>query len=102
MKAPALLSEFAVSLQFTCPKCEQKLTLTASKPGDWIDCPGCEATVQIPGSAPVLVRAGAPARPTPPARTPAAPAEPDPISERAPARSFWSDKRVQFGALAGS
>ena len=86
--------------QFTCPKCGQKLTLTSSKPGDWLDCPNCEATVQIPGAAPP--------KPTPAARsaTPAA-AEDDldflasmPEKRSEASQSLWSDKRVQFGAIA--
>lgn len=35
-------------VHFTCPKCEQKLTLTATAPGEWLDCPTCDAYVQVP------------------------------------------------------
>lgn len=41
-----------MAIPFTCPKCGQKLTLTASRPGDWLDCPACEKAVQIPGGDP--------------------------------------------------
>jgi hypothetical protein len=78
-------------MQFNCPKCGQKLTLTSSKPGDWLDCPACEATIQVPG-------ASAPPKPTPRAAKPLA-AGADNRAE--PAKSLWADKRVQFGALAG-
>jgi hypothetical protein len=105
-----------VALLFTCPKCAQKLTLTTSKPGDWIDCPKCEKTVQIPG--------GAPPKPAP-AATPApsgtAPSKPASSAPPKPAgaamrprpapvpidpdedepQSVWADKRVQVAALAG-
>lgn len=87
-----------MAIPFVCPKCGQKMTLTASKPGDWIDCPACEATVQIPGAAPP---------PKPPPRPTAAPA-PKPARRPAPApldedepQSVWADKRVQVGAIAG-
>ena len=87
-----------MAIPFPCPKCSQKMTLTASKPGDWIDCPGCEAAVQIPGAAP-------PPRPTTPPRPTAAPskptrrAAPEPLDDEP--RSVWADKRVQVGAIAG-
>lgn len=41
-----------MAIPFNCPKCGQKLTLTASKPGDWLDCPNCEAAIQVPGGPP--------------------------------------------------
>jgi hypothetical protein len=65
-----------VSVTFNCPKCKQKLTLTASKPGDWIDCPACEATVQVPGGAPPKpTQAQAAPAPAAPRYTPPAPAD---------------------------
>lgn len=96
-----------MATQFVCPKCAQKATLTTSRPGDWIECPGCDATVQIPGPA------TAPPKPkpmAPPTRTPPAPPSTRPAPTRAPApldldedepRSVWADKRVQVGAIAG-
>lgn len=39
-----------MAVLFHCPKCNQKLTLTTSKPSDWLDCPNCEAVIQVPGS----------------------------------------------------
>ena len=85
-------------IPFTCPKCGQKLTLTASKPGDWLDCPNCKATVTVPGGEPPKpARAPAPTL----ARIPA----PEPLDlpdDPTPARGVWSDKRVQLGAVAGA
>lgn len=51
------VGDIAVAIPFNCPKCGQKLTLTTSKPGDWLDCPNCEAAIQVPG--------GPPAKPKP-------------------------------------
>jgi hypothetical protein len=90
-----------VPVSFNCPKCGQKLTLTTSKPGDWLDCPACEAAIQVPGAAPkpAPARAAAPARPAP---RPAAPLDlPDEADEPAETPGLWADKRVQLGALAG-
>ena len=99
-----------MAIQFTCPKCAQRMTLTASQPGDWIDCPGCDATVQIPGAAaqppkPAARPTAAPSRQSAP-RGAAAPPEPArrpaPIEEDDDEpRSVWADKRVQVGAIAG-
>ena len=76
---------------FNCPKCKQKLTLTASQPGDWIDCPACEAAIQIPGGAP----------PKPAAATaPAAPRYTPPAG--AAERAAWANKKLLVGALAGA
>jgi hypothetical protein len=92
-------------IPFNCPKCGQKLTLTSSKPGDWLDCPNCEAAIQVPGAAQP--------KPTPRAAKPQAapPTEddldflasvPEKRSVRSKAsQSLWSDKRVQLGAIAG-
>jgi hypothetical protein len=90
-----------MALQFNCPKCGQKLTLTSSKPGDWLDCPKCEVAIQIPG-APTK-----PARPATPVHRPAPQVESEPpnsLADVAPQTrkpSLWADKRVQFAAFAG-
>ena len=92
-----------MSLQFACPKCAQKLTLTSSKPGDWIDCPRCEATVQIPGSAPAQPQPQPAPRPASASARPPAPAEEPldlPDGDEEP-RSVWADKRAQVGVLVG-
>ncbi len=66
-----------MAVQFTCPKCSQKVTLTASQPGDWLDCPHCEATVQVPGAAPPKPTAPRPVRKPPRARVEE---EPEPVA----------------------
>ena len=110
---------------FHCPKCGQKLTLTASKPGDWLDCPGCEAAITVPGQpAPASTAKAAPPvkrPPAPPARPavvaahddgfdlPSRPAPPAPARPAAPPTAgktpgppkWWADKRVQVGGLLG-
>ena len=93
-----------MALQFTCPKCSQKATLTSSQPGDWIECPGCDATVQVPGptQAPPKPRSAttAPTRPAPvPARAPTRRSAPLELDDEP--QSAWADKRVQVGAIAG-
>jgi hypothetical protein len=90
----------AVAVAFNCSKCGQKLTLTSSKPGDWLDCPACEATIQIPGAAPKTAQA--PQQVTPPV----APESLDFLAaaaprSREPKPGLFSDKRVQVGVLAG-
>ncbi len=94
-------------IQFNCPKCGQKLTLTSSKPGDWLDCPKCEAAIMVPGSAPKPKPTPVP----PPTPTPvpddykppwltAPTSSPTPQPAEAP-RGFWANRRVQLGIIAG-
>jgi hypothetical protein len=91
-----------VALQFNCPKCGQKLTLTSSKPGDWLDCPNCEAAVEVHGAAPPKLTPPRTAAPTRPAALPV-PEAPNFLATepREQKPNLWADKRVQFGALAG-